>query len=78
MAAAPKDVPGSGGCTLNVSSIPPSDVSLDGRPLGTTPRMAVPASCGAQVIGFVHPERGKKTVSITLIAGKPGSVSVRF
>lgn len=77
-APGPKDTTEAGGCTLNLNSVPPSAVSLDGRPIGSTPAMGVGASCGPHSVTFVHAERGKKTISIALTAGKPGSVGVKF
>lgn len=67
-----------GGCTLNANSIPPSQVVIDGRPAGTTPRLAVSMPCGSHTVTFTHPDRGRKTLAITLTAGKPGTVAVKF
>lgn len=77
-APGPNEAPANGGCTLNVNSIPASQVLLDGRPIGTTPKMALPTPCGPHAVTFVHPERGRKTTSVSLVPGKVATVAVRF
>jgi len=75
-AAAPKPATGNG--TLNINAIPPSNVVLDGRPMGQTPRMNVSVAPGAHTIVFVNAEHGRKTKSISVEAGKSATVVVRF
>jgi len=67
-----------GNGTLNLNAIPPSNVVLDGRPMGQTPRMNVSVPPGAHTIVFVNSEHGRKTKSITVEAGKSATVVVRF
>lgn len=64
--------------TLNINSIPQSNVLLDGRPLGKTPRAGVSASAGSHTVVFIHPEHGRKTVSVNVAAGKTATAAVRF
>jgi serine/threonine-protein kinase len=69
---------GPGDATLHINSIPPSNVLLDGKPLGRTPRLGVVTGAGAHVIVFVHPTRGKKTVSVRVAPGQAKTVSARL
>jgi hypothetical protein len=64
--------------TININSIPVSNVILDGRPLGATPKAGVSATPGPHTIIFVHPEHGRKAKSVTVEAGKTVSAVVRF
>ncbi|MCU0680928.1 MAG: hypothetical protein MUF34_01460 [Polyangiaceae bacterium] len=63
---------------LNLNSIPPSTCIVDGKTLGPTPRSSVPVSPGSHAVVFVHPELGRKAVSVTLSAGETKSAAVRF
>lgn len=66
-----------GAATLNISSTPPSNVLLDGKPLGTTPLQGVSVEPGTHRVIFIHgAERKPKTVEVE--AGKAHDVSVRF
>jgi len=67
-----------GGCTLTANAIPVAEVLVDGRRLGTTPKVGVAMPCGPHTVTFVHPEQGKKTVAVTLNPGQPAKVSVKF
>jgi eukaryotic-like serine/threonine-protein kinase len=69
---------GGGTCTLNFNSIPVSNVVLDGRPLGGTPKIGVSASAGSHNVAFIHPELGKKATSVTCKGGETKPVVVRF
>lgn len=64
--------------TLNLNSIPVSNVILDGRPLGPTPKMAVSVPAGTHTVIFVHPEHGRKAKSVSVTAGKTIPVVVKF
>ena len=46
--------------TLNINSIPVSNVILDGKPLGATPKGGLNVSAGPHTVVFVHPEHGRK------------------
>ena len=68
----------SGKGTLNINSIPVSNVILDGRPLGATPKTGVSVTPGPHTLIFVHPEMGRKAKSVTVEAGKTMTATVRF
>lgn len=70
--------PASGTGTLNANSLPPSKVLVDGRPMGATPKVEIPLSAGTHTVTFVHPDLGKKSVSVTIKAGQSATASVRF
>jgi eukaryotic-like serine/threonine-protein kinase len=70
--------PSGGPAKLNINSIPPSAVLLDGRPLGRTPKAGVVVSPGTHTITFIHPEKGRKSTSVTVKAGQTKGVGVRF
>jgi serine/threonine-protein kinase len=74
--AAPKAPAGNG--TLNLNSIPVSNVILDGRPLGPTPKLGVSVTPGAHTVIFVHAEHGRKAKSVNVTAGKTVPVVVKF
>jgi hypothetical protein len=74
----PAPVAASGKGTLNINSIPMSNVILDGKPLGATPKVGVSVSPGPHTVIFVHPEHGRKAKSVTVEAGKTASAVVRF
>lgn len=80
--ATPKEpaapVAASGKGTLNINSIPVSNVILDGKPLGQTPKVGVSVSPGSHTVIFVHPEHGRKAKSVTVEAGKTAAAIVRF
>lgn len=67
----------SGNATLTFMSDPPSNLVLDGKPLGKTPKTAsVPA--GSHTVLFIHPEFGRKAKSIPVAAGQKATVKVKF
>jgi hypothetical protein len=59
-----------GKATLNLNSVPASSVILNGRPLGSTPKIGVQVTPGPQTVVFVHPTLGRKVVSGTVAAGE--------
>jgi serine/threonine-protein kinase len=63
---------------LGINSIPASKISLDGRPLGHTPRLGVSVDAGQHVVVFDHPEHGQRSVTVTVKPGQSRVVSVRF
>lgn len=75
--AAPSADPTQG--LLNISSVPPSQIILNGRPLGNTPKtgIAVPGD-SLQTIVFVHPKMGRRRAQKFVPAGKERTVSIRF
>lgn len=70
--------PASGAATLNINSIPVSKVVLDGRPLGSTPKVGVSVPPGSHTVTFIHPEKGKKSVTVTVKAGETKTAAVKF
>lgn len=63
---------------LNINSIPPSAVLVDGRPMGRTPKSGVSVTPGTHTITFIHPEKGRKSTSVTVGPGETKGVGVRF
>jgi len=68
---------GGGGAILNINSIPMSNILLDGRPVGTTPKLGVHVSAGSHVVTFVNGS-DRKASSVTVSAGDKKTVAVRF
>lgn len=68
----------SGNGTININSIPVSNVLLDGRPLGSTPKFGVSVSAGTHTVIFVHPEHGRKVTQVTVAPGAAATAAVRF
>jgi serine/threonine-protein kinase len=64
--------------TLNVNSIPVSSILVDGRPMGSTPKMGLGVNPGIHTIVFVHPELGRKVVTVTVAAGQTQTAATRF
>lgn len=78
-APAPSPQPTAGGQgKLNINSIPVSTVILDGRPLGTTPKVGVSVSAGSHTVVFIHPEHGRKVRQVNVTAGGVATAAVRF
>ena len=74
--AKPKAASGTG--TLNINSVPPTTVLLNGRPLGKTPKAGVSVPAGSHTITFIHTDKGRKTVKVTVDGGASRTVSVRL
>jgi hypothetical protein len=75
--ATPAPAAAAGSGTLNINSIPISNVLVDGRPVGPTPRqMSVPA--GKHAITFVHPTLGRKSITVNVNAGKTALAATKF
>jgi hypothetical protein len=70
--------PAAGQGTLNVNSIPVSNVIVDGRPMGSTPKMGLSVAAGTHTIVFVHPEHGRKVVTVNVTAGQTSTAATRF
>jgi eukaryotic-like serine/threonine-protein kinase len=68
----------SGSGTLNINSIPVSNVILDGRPLGTTPKTGIHVSAGTHTVVFVQPQYGRKVRSVRVPAGGSAVAAVKF
>jgi hypothetical protein len=62
---------------INVTSNPPANVVLDGRPLGKAPRVVkVPA--GLHTVVFIHPLYGRQSLSVNVGPGATTSASAEF
>jgi len=75
---APAAAAAGGAGTLNINSIPVSNVILDGRPLGQTPQVGMSVPAGAHTVVFVHSEHGRKVRSVTVQPGQTATAAVRF
>jgi eukaryotic-like serine/threonine-protein kinase len=65
---------------LNINSLPASSVVLDGKPLGSTPKVHVQVSAGPHTVVFTNADLGlKKQISVTVGAGetKPAIARLR-
>jgi hypothetical protein len=62
---------------LDVTSNPPAGLVLDGRPLGKAPRV-IQLPPGPHTVLFVHPERGRMSVTVNVRAGRTTSASADF
>lgn len=67
---------GGGEGTLMISSKPPCEILIDGKPTGlTTPQRAITLPAGAHKVTLVNTAEGiKKTVSVQITADKPTKV----
>jgi hypothetical protein len=63
--------------TLNITSSPPSNIVLDGRPLGKAPR-AVVMPAGSHRIVFVHPQFGRQSLTVSVAPDQTTNASVDF
>jgi serine/threonine-protein kinase len=63
--------------TLNLSSVPASNVIVDGRPIGPTPQRLTLAA-GSHSVMFVHPVRGRKSMTVKVEPGKSAAASAKF
>lgn len=70
--------PATGKGKLNVNSIPVSNVIVDGRPMGSTPKMNISLDAGNHTVVFIHPQHGRKVRSVSVSAGQTATAAVRF
>jgi hypothetical protein len=73
-----KPVAATGTGTLNCNSIPVSNVIVDGRPMGSTPKVGISVPAGNHTVVFVHAEYGRKTRVVNVPAGGSATAAVRF
>jgi serine/threonine-protein kinase len=67
----PAAAPAAGEAFLNINSLPASTVVLDGKPLGTTPKLKVAVSAGTHIILFINAEQSlKKSITVDVKAGE--------
>lgn len=64
--------------TLNINSIPISNVILNGRPLGATPKVGVKVKPGNHTVVFVHAEKGRIVKQVSVEAGQTAVAVVKF
>lgn len=67
----------SGTGTLNINSIPISNVLLDGRPVGATPQK-LNLNAGPHSLVFIHPTLGRQERSVRVAPGQTAVAAVRF
>jgi hypothetical protein len=68
---------GAGTCRLNINTIPSSRITLDGRNLGSTPRLGVSVASGSHNIVF-STENGRKSTITSCRAGETKTVAIRM
>ncbi|HEX2874546.1 MAG TPA: PEGA domain-containing protein [Polyangiaceae bacterium] len=72
-----KDAPAANLGTVNVTSNPPANVVLDGRPIGMAPRLVqVPA--GVHKLVFIHPLYGRQSKTVNVTSGETANASANF
>lgn len=77
--AAPAPAPAATGQgTLNINSIPVSNVVLDGIPRGSTPKIGIKVSPGRHTVVFIHPEHGRQVRTVNVQPGQTVTAAVRF
>jgi hypothetical protein len=63
---------------LTLSADPPAEVFVDGERAGETPIINMPVPIGPHVVTFRHPQHGEEHRTVTIAAGAPAKVSVKF
>jgi hypothetical protein len=63
--------------TLDVTSNPPANVVLDGRPIGKAPRV-VRVLPGVHTVLFIHPLYGRRSLSVNVSEGRAARASADF
>lgn len=64
---------------LNMNTIPASQIVLDGRPIGNTPKVAVPIAPGLHTVAFFHKEsQQKKSFTVIVNPGQTKTVTAKF
>ena len=66
----------SGAATLQISAVPPAKVTVDGRPIGTTPR-TVRVEPGLHRVAFIG-ANGRRSRNVNVPSGGNVNVAVRF
>jgi hypothetical protein len=67
----------SGEAKLAINSIPISNVIVDGKPVGSTPKQ-ITVTPGSHTVVFIHPEMGRKTVTVNAQPGKTAVAATKF
>jgi serine/threonine-protein kinase len=76
-APAPAAKSAGGNCTLNINSIPTSKITLDGRPLGLTPKMNISVPAGPHSVMLIS-DNGRKATNATCKPGETKTIAVRI
>jgi serine/threonine protein kinase len=64
---------------LNINSLPASSVVLDGKPLGSTPKVHVQVTAGSHTVVFTNADQGlKKQITVTVGAGETKAAIARL
>ena len=64
---------------LNLNSIPQTQVFVDGRLIGATPREHLPVSPGVHTVAFFNGRQGvSKTLSLSIVRGETKLAAVKF
>lgn len=63
--------------TINVASTPPSNIVLDGRPLGMSPRV-VRVPVGSHTVVLIHPLYGRRSLNVKVRPGATTSAAAEF
>jgi hypothetical protein len=63
---------------LTLAADPPAEVFVDGERAGETPILNMPVPIGPHVVTFRHPEFGEEHRTVTITAGSPAKLDVKF
>jgi PEGA domain-containing protein len=63
---------------LTLVATPPAEVFVDGERAGETPILNMPVAVGPHEVTFRHPEFGEEHRAVTVAAGTPARLEVRF
>jgi serine/threonine-protein kinase len=64
---------------LNINSLPPSLIVLDGKPIGSTPKIHLQVTAGAHTVVFTNSELGvMKEMAVTVGAGETKLASAKL
>ncbi len=67
-----------GKSSLSINSIPISQVFVDGKRVGSTPRKGLSVSPGRHNVLFVHPKHGRRVITVDLKPGQRRVVTTKF
>lgn len=69
--------PNAGAGSLDITSSPPANVVVDGRPLGLAPRV-VQVPPGLHSVVLIHPKLGRQSLSVKVAPGQVSRASAEF
>jgi serine/threonine-protein kinase len=75
VASAPVPLPNG---TLSVNALPWADVTIDGRPIGTTPLANITLPIGSHEVVWQHPQLGERRQNVSVSAKTPARIGVDF